>query len=136
MKNGSIILLSCAGLVALLLATPTVAHAADAGIGPSFKGPIGLQLYSLRDQLGRDVPGTLAKVRQFGIRSVELAGTGKLEPAEFKTQLETNGLDAVSAHFPFERFVNDAEGIAAEAKTLGLRYVGCAWIPHRVTSVR
>ena len=44
--------------------------------------------------------------------------------------METNGLDAVSAHFPFERFMSDPEGIVAEAKALGLRYVGCAWIPH------
>ena len=35
----------------------------QAGIGPSFKGPIGLQLYSLRDQFAKDVPGSLVKTR-------------------------------------------------------------------------
>src|SRR5207302_2430334 len=38
--------------------------------------------------------------------------------------------EAVSAHFPFERYRDDSEGIAREAKALGLKYAGCAWIPH------
>jgi hypothetical protein len=49
----------------------------QAGIGASFRGPIGLQLYSLRDDFAKDVPGTLAKVRDYGIKYVELAGTYK-----------------------------------------------------------
>ena len=28
----------------------------NSGVGPSFKGPVGLQLYSLRDQFKKDVP--------------------------------------------------------------------------------
>ncbi|HEX3600988.1 MAG TPA: sugar phosphate isomerase/epimerase [Lacipirellulaceae bacterium] len=106
------------------------AVAADAGIGPSFKGPIGLQLYSLREQFGKDVPGTLDKVRDMGFKNVELAGTYNLTPEEFKHELDARGLTAVSGHFPFERFRDDVEGIAAEAKTLGLKYAGCAWIAH------
>src|SRR5919197_803561 len=43
----------------------------------SFKGPLGLQLYSLREQFAGDVPGTLDVVRKFGIENVELAGTYK-----------------------------------------------------------
>ena len=46
-----------------------------AGTGASFKGPIGLQLYSLRGDFSKDVPGTMAKVRGFGFKYVELAGT-------------------------------------------------------------
>jgi hypothetical protein len=34
---------------------------------------IGLQLYTVRDALGKDVSGTLAKVAQIGYNSVELA---------------------------------------------------------------
>src|SRR5690349_17071487 len=33
------------------------------GVGPSFKGPVGLQLYSLRAAFAKDVPGTLDKVK-------------------------------------------------------------------------
>ncbi len=108
----------------------TLARAADAGIGPDFKGPIGLQLYSLRDQFAKDVPGTLDLVRDMGFKNVELAGTYKLTPEQFKSELDARGLKAISGHFPFERFRDDVEGIAREAKALGLQYAGCAWITH------
>src|SRR5438105_15112531 len=74
------------------------------GTGASFKGPVGLQLYSLREQFNKDVPGTLDEVKSFGIKYVELAGTYKLSPEQFKEQLSARGLQAVAAHFPFERF--------------------------------
>src|SRR5262245_50061593 len=49
--------------------------------------PVGLQLYSLREQFGKDVPGTLDKVRDLGIRYVELAGTYNFPPEKFSEQL-------------------------------------------------
>ena len=103
---------------------------AKAGIGPSFKGPIGLQLYSLRDQFAKDVPGTLAKVQDFGFTYVELAGTYGNTPEKFKQMLSERGLKPVASHFPYEKYRDDVESIAREAKILGLEYVGCAWIPH------
>ena len=101
------------------------------GTGPSFKGPVGLQLYSLRDQFAKDVPGTLDKVRDMGFKEVELAGTYGLTPEKFKAELDARGLKAVSGHFPYERFRNDLDGIIREAKVFDLQYVGCAWIAHR-----
>lgn len=100
------------------------------GTGPSFHGPVGLQLYSLRSNFVHGVPGTLAMVHDFGIKYVELAGTYNLSSAEFLKLLDQNGLKAVSAHFPYDRYRTDPEGVASEAKALGLRYAGCAWIPH------
>jgi len=102
-----------------------------AGIGPSFKGPIGLQLYSLRNQFAKDVPGTLDRVRSFGIENVELAGTYNMAPARFKELLDSKGLKPISAHFPFEKFRDNVEDVAREARALGVQYVGCAWIPHK-----
>jgi sugar phosphate isomerase/epimerase len=98
--------------------------------GQSFKGPVGLQLYSLRDDFAKDVPGTMAKVSQMGIEYVELAGTYGMSASKFRHELDSHGLVAISGHFPYERYRDDVESIAQEAKTLGLKYVGCAWIPH------
>jgi sugar phosphate isomerase/epimerase len=81
--------------------------------------------------LGENIPGTLDEVRSWGIKYVELAGTYKLAPAQFKTELDKHGLVAVSGHFPFDKFRDDPEGVLKEADTLGLKYVGCAWIPHQ-----
>ena len=120
------------GVVAL--ASSLAVGAADhgsVGTGPSFKGPIGLQLYSLREQFAKDVPGTLDQVRKFGFEYVELAGTYNLAPEKFKEQLDARGLKAVSGHFPYERYRDDAAGVARDAKALGLQYAGCAWIPHQ-----
>ena len=90
-----------------------------AGTGPSFKGPVGLQLYSLRDQFKKDVPGTLDQVKAFGIKYVETAGTYGVPPEKFRALLDERGLKAVSGHFPYEKCRDDVESIAAEAKTSG-----------------
>ncbi|HMV47927.1 MAG TPA: TIM barrel protein [Blastocatellia bacterium] len=101
------------------------------GTGLSFKGPIGVQLYSLRENFAKDVAGTLDQARGFGIENVELAGTYNLPPEKFKAMLDAKGLKPISAHFPFEKFRDNVEAVAAEAKVLGVQYVGCAWIPHQ-----
>ncbi len=110
-------------------AGPAVKH--GVGTGSGFKGPIGLQLYSLRAEFSRDVAGTIEKVRNYGIRDVELAGTYGLPAEKFRGMLAAAGLNPVSGHFPYERFRDDPEGVAKEAKTLGLKYAGCAWITHK-----
>ena len=92
---------------------------------------VGLQLYSLRDQFKKDVGQTLDQVRAFGIPNVELAGTYGVAPEKFKAELEARQIKAVSGHFPYEQCRDDIEGVAREAKLLGLEYAGCAWIPHK-----
>jgi sugar phosphate isomerase/epimerase len=64
---------------------------------------IGLQLYSIRDSIVRDVPGAIAKVSKMGYKFVEPAGysDGKfynMEPAAFKSLCETNGMKIISSH--------------------------------------
>ena len=112
------------------LTTLAADSTSQVGVGPSFKGPIGLQLYSLRAEFAKDLPGTLEKVRSYGIKNVELAGTYTLAPVQFKEMLQTKGLKPISGHFPYERYRDDAEGVARDAKALGLQYAGCAWITH------
>jgi sugar phosphate isomerase/epimerase len=129
MKRKFQIIPPCSALVvALFVGGCQSSH--NRGTGSAFKGPIGLQLYSLRDQFNKDVPGTLDEVKSFGIQYVELAGTYKVPPEQFKEQLNSRGIEAVSGHFPFERFRDDVEGSASESKALGLKYAGCAWITH------
>lgn len=102
-----------------------------AGTGRSFKGPIGLQLYSLRTQFAKDVPGTMDQVRGFGFKYVELAGTYNMPPDQFRKELDARGLKAISEHVDYDKLRDHEEDVARDAKVLGLQYVGCAWIPHR-----
>ena len=106
---------------------PGADAAKPAGTGDSFKGPLGLQLYSLRDEFKKDVPGTLSKVHGFGFHEVELAGTYGKSPEEFNALLAANHLKAIAGHFSFERFRDEPEAVAKEAKALGLEWAGTAW---------
>ncbi|MHB1080800.1 MAG: sugar phosphate isomerase/epimerase family protein [Prosthecobacter sp.] len=112
--------------ILLALALTAQVFAADA------PNAAGLQLYSLRSQFKlRGVPWTLDRVKEFGIKEVELAGTYDLTAEQFKAELEQRGLKAVSSHFPYARYKNDLDNVVKEAKTLGLKYAGCAWIDHK-----
>lgn len=108
----------------------TLALTVSSASAGGFKGPVGLQLYSLRDQFAKDVPGTLQVAEDLGFKEVELAGTYGQTPEQFSRALKAHKLKAIAGHFPYERFRDDVEGVAREAKALGLSYAGCAWIPH------
>lgn len=114
--------------VAILAAFATLLSPATQAA--SFNEPVGLQLYSLRAQFTKNVPASLAKVRDFGFKEVELAGTYNLSPEKFKAMLDEHKLKPVSMHFPFERYVSDLDNVVKDAKTLGVKFSGCAWIPH------
>ena len=122
--------LLCSITVLTLIAAAAPAYASDPGTGPSFKGPIGLQLYSLRDQFPKDVRGTFDEVQRWGFHFAEVAGTYGLSPQDFTRELSARGIKPIGAHFDFNRYREDPEGVAKEAKALGLEYAGCAWIPH------
>jgi sugar phosphate isomerase/epimerase len=67
------------------------------------KKDIGLQLYSIRDSIRKDVPAAIEKVGKMGYTFVEPAGYGDgkfygLEPAEFKALCEKNGMYVLSSH--------------------------------------
>jgi sugar phosphate isomerase/epimerase len=93
-------------------------------------GPVGLQMWSLREYLPKDLPGTLAKVRAMGFREVEGAGLWKHTVADLKAALDSAGLRCQAAHMGFARLRDDASGAFAEAKALGASWVVCPWIPH------
>jgi sugar phosphate isomerase/epimerase len=64
---------------------------------------IGLQLYSIRDSIMKNVPAAIEKVAKMGYKFVEPAGyeDGKLygmAPAAFKALCQKNGLTILSSH--------------------------------------
>lgn len=63
--------------------------------------PVGLQLYSVRDVLGKDFEGTLAKVAEMGFEGVEFAGNfGKYgkDPEGLRKLLDGLKLKAAGTH--------------------------------------
>ncbi|NVJ87379.1 MAG: sugar phosphate isomerase/epimerase [Algoriphagus sp.] len=86
----------------------------------------GLALYTLRDAMSEDPKGTLQKVADAGYAYVEAAGyaDGKfygMEPAEFKSYLESIDLEPKSTHMGGVTLENADEQIAA-TKAAGFEY--------------
>ena len=65
-------------------------------------GILGLQLYSLRHQMEKDVPGTLKMVRDWGLSEVETAGYYGRTAAAFAQELKRANLRAKSMHAGYE----------------------------------
>jgi len=123
--------------------------AAAALLVPSFacvasdKKSVGLQLYSLRDELPKDVKGTIAKVAKAGFKEVETYGFSikdqfwGLTPAEFKKLLDENGLTAPSGHYGLGSYLTDGnteelKAAIAAAKVLGSEYVTIPWLDESI----
>lgn len=97
----------------------------------SLKGDVGLQLYSLRFEFNAaGVAKTIAKVKEMGIKSVEISSYYDLTPEAFKKMLRQNGLKSPAMLFDYQRFLDDIDGIVREARLFDAGYVGTAWIPH------
>jgi sugar phosphate isomerase/epimerase len=108
-----------------LLVGPALAFAED-----RLRAEIGINIYSLRYQAEKDLPGTLALIRELGFKKVEAGNLYKRTPAEFRALLDSNGLRATSIGAAYKALGNDLDAVAAHAKALGAEYVVCSTIPH------
>lgn len=89
--------------------------------------PIGLQLYTVRQEVAQNLPGTLRQVHEIGYTEVE--GTSELytRPAATVRQIVRDAqLRMPSAHFDY----NKLSGQFDYAKDLGLSWVVCPAIDH------
>lgn len=97
------------------------------------KEVVGLQLFTVRNELPKDVQGTLAKVAQAGYNAVEVFGYEKGKffgktPEEFSAILKKNGLQSPSGHYMMLDFLTKGdknvlkENIAIAAK-MGHKYI-------------
>ena len=101
------------------------------GTSKSFLGPVGMQLYSLRDIFAQNVPLGLQMTRSFGFQEVELAGTCGRTPEQFRAELQRAGLKPVSTIVDYTLLDTSIDQVIADAKVLGVKYVGTAGIPQK-----
>lgn len=69
--------------------------------------PIALQLYSVRDDCSRDLPGVLEQAAQMGYDGVEFAGYHEYEAEELSRLLKANGLKVAGAHLRIDSLLGD-----------------------------
>jgi sugar phosphate isomerase/epimerase len=95
--------------------------------------PVGLQLYTLRNELEQDLAGTLRKVAQIGYKEVEIFDFYGKNSAEMRKLLRDTGLSAPSAHYQTAQIRSSWDKQIEYAKALGLKYMVNAiiWPPER-----
>jgi sugar phosphate isomerase/epimerase len=110
----------------IVSSTAAIGYAATHSFAGSTARPLGVQLYTVRDQAEKDLPGTLAAIRKIGYDEVETYWNVYSHPAgELKRMVQDHGLRVPSGHFDYEGL----EGKLDYAATLGLSYVVCPMLP-------
>lgn len=109
---------------------------------PAKKDIVGLQLYSVRDAMGKDPSGSLKKLAGMGYRYVEHANyiNGKFygyAPRDFRSLLDGLGLNMISGHTAFKAehwdaakndFTDTWKQTVEDAAVLGQKFVISPWI--------
>lgn len=90
---------------------------------------LGLQLYSVREDMEKDFLGTLKKVKAMGYDGGELAGLYGHSAIEVKAMFEEVGLTPISAHVAFQDLMPDIDGLVKAYKEIGCKYIVIPYLP-------
>ena len=123
-RRSIIKLAGASALASMLVSTSTMAVRA----GDRSQQPIGLQLYTLRSLMEKDVAATLAQVGAIGYREVEFAGYFDQPIAAIKRWLGDSGLTAPSAHVRIADFENHFDQVLEAAVALGHKNLIVPWL--------
>jgi sugar phosphate isomerase/epimerase len=94
---------------------------------------LGVQLYTVRDQMKKDFEGTIAKVASIGYKEVEFAGYFRHTPQQVRAVLDKNGLTSPSCHVDYKVLAPDQWPSQLEsAKIIGQAYIVNPWIPEEL----
>ncbi len=116
---------SAAGLVGASMLVPEFLSAADK------TKTIGFQSWIIREEIGKDFPGSLQMMAGLGYNSIEMCsppsyanngfgGLQNLTPTGLKRIINDAGMTCVSCHYQFEELKNNLQARVDFAKELGL----------------
>jgi sugar phosphate isomerase/epimerase len=107
-------------------------YAASQTAGPAGRtlNRIGVQLYTVRDLMAKDVDGTLAKVAAIGYQEVEFAGYFDKSPQQLRATLDRLRLTAPSAHIDYPTISTPDKLAKAidDAKVVGHQFLVNPWV--------
>ena len=96
------------------------------------QAPIGLQLYSVREDCKADLPGTIAAVGKMGYDGVEFAGYYDRSAQDLRKMLDDNGLVCCGTHTGLETLLEDNLAKTIEFnKILGNKYLIVPGLPEK-----
>ena len=91
---------------------------------------IGVQLYSVRDDMAQDFEGTLKKVKDMGYECVEFAGLFGKSASEVKALCEKYDLVPISAHVSLPELLSGPEVLETYA-AIGCKFVAIPWLDEK-----
>jgi sugar phosphate isomerase/epimerase len=91
---------------------------------------VGVQLYTVRDEMKADFNGTIAKVASIGYKEVEFAGYFGRTPQQVRAVIDEHGLSAPSTHVQYDELDEKFPAVIEASQTIGLNYIVCPWIPE------
>jgi sugar phosphate isomerase/epimerase len=99
------------------------------------KIPIALQLYSVREDCQKDLPGVLKAVAGMGYQGVEFAGYYNRTAQELRTMLDDLGLKCCGTHTGIQTLLGDALPATVEFnRILGNEFLIVPGLPHERTA--
>ena len=135
--------------VAVLFSSCTQPTTKDEATTDAAAKNIYIQLYSVRDAIGADFNGTIAKVAEAGYTGVEAANYNEgmfygMSPEDFKAAIEGVGMEVLSSHTtrPLEAEIDKTNwedvwawwDTAIDAhKRAGMKYIVAPWMPTPTT---
>ena len=120
-------------LLGILFSFPLAALGDEVGTSPSFRGPVGLQTYSLRDQIKQDGAKAFDYIKEQGFKIVEIGLENHygMTREELRDTLKKLELTPIAAHAGLEYILKKTDEAVENAKFFNIKYVGVAWAPHR-----
>jgi hypothetical protein len=98
---------------------------------------IGVQLYSVREDCKRDLPGTIAAVAKMGYMGVEFAGYYDRSAKDLRKMLDDNGLVCCGTHTALDTLLGDNLSATIEFnKILGNKYLVVPSLPDKYRNSR
>ena len=101
----------------------TEAAMSSASLSPVRADRIGVQLYTVRDQMEKDFVGTLERVARMGYKEVEFAGYYNHAPREVRALLDRLGLASPSSHIGLDVLQKDLSAQAELARVIGHEFI-------------
>ena len=107
---------------------------------------VGFQVYTIREMLVKDFPGTLKMMAKLGYQGVEMCSPSgyitsgfeplvKMKPEDMRKMITDSGLTCESSHFTFGELKDNLNERIEFAQKLGLTQMICSsfWLPKEAT---
>lgn len=121
------------GSLACARSTAAASSAGAASTALAFPlSQVGLQLYTVRDAMAKDLDGTLAAIAAAGYHLVETAGLYGRPAADLRAAFDKHGIRTAAGHYPLADLESSPETVFTTAKTLGQEYVVVPWLDPSV----